>query len=73
MVGDHLALPVAGRKNLQDAEDAAGNHADLDEDAGVLGPLAGQQIERAHGGHDERAGNRRAAHVVRVLPSAPRD
>ena len=68
---DLLALPVAGREDLQDAENAAGDHAGLYENTSVLRPLTRKQVKRADCGHHEASRNRCAAHVVRVLPPCP--
>ena len=71
IVGNQFALLIARGKDLQDAEDAAGDHADLDKDTAILDALFREQIESADGRHDESARDGRSAHVVRVLPERP--
>ena len=66
-----LAVQVAGGKDDEDRGYEASDDADLQEDASVLYALAFQEIEGAHGGHDEGAGNDGAGHVVRVLEQPP--
>ena len=69
---DHAACPVAGWEELQHADDQSGDHAEAHEDATLLHVFLAEQVERSDGTHDERAGDHRAAHVVRVLQPRPR-
>ena len=66
-----LAGQIAGGKDDEDGRNDARDDAHLEEDAAVLLAAALQQIEGAHGGHDERAGDDRAGHVVHVLEERP--
>jgi hypothetical protein len=71
VIGDELALHVAGGEQLQDRRDGSDQHAALDEDAAVLFVALVEQIEGADRGHHEACGLDRAHHSVRILPQRP--
>ena len=53
MLGHHAALRVAGGEKLTSVAHQAHDHADAHEGLRVLLELFGQQVERAHRGHDK--------------------
>src|SRR5262249_30968862 len=70
--GYHLSLLIPGWKQLEQAEDQAGSHAELQKYPGVLHVFDAEHVEGANCGDRKGTGYDRAAHVVCVLPKDPR-
>src|SRR5205085_6322481 len=71
VLGEELALAIAGGKKLQGAGDQAGDDAEAQAGGGLALPSL-QRPEGSHAGYREGAGDHRSAHGVRVLPDRPR-
>src|ERR1700733_15533531 len=66
-----LSMEIARRKDLRNAGDETGLHAELEEDPAVVAFTVLQHIERADCRHDERSRDDGARHIVRVLQPCP--
>ena len=72
VLGDELALAIAGREELQHAGGGGGDDADAQGDARVRRAWRpSEEPVGADGGDDEGAGHDGGAHGVRVLPEGP--
>ena len=71
ILGDHLALNVAGGHELEHSGNDADDYAEANEGLAVEDFAAAQQIKGTYRGHDEATRLHRAEHVVGILPESP--